>query len=283
MGGNAVTTRLAACGLATAIVLALTSPVASAEHTTGFGCPLNFRDIATADSTHAMTPSLVFRSDHLAGAAGDCLQRFKGGTIVDLRREREVADLPDPAVAGAAHFHRDVWSAGLSGVWSAGLAAPARGMVGYLSVRGVHANPATWHHAFEEFSFSEAKQAGAYPLYVSMPGARAVYAQTIREIAAGSFPLVFHCQEGKDRTGILAVLLLVIAGVSAEDIVSDYVRSGDQLADPTAVQLYWLAGALEEIERGWGGFDNYFSEGLGLDGETLNAVRMRLRPVAVEP
>src|SRR5260370_41936188 len=38
-------------------------------------------------------------------------------------------------------------------------------------------------------------------------------------------PLVFHCSVGKDRTGVLAALLLAAAGVIDEDIVHDYTLS----------------------------------------------------------
>ncbi|WRS27756.1 tyrosine-protein phosphatase [Oscillospiraceae bacterium MB08-C2-2] len=39
--------------------------------------------------------------------------------------------------------------------------------------------------------------------------------------------MVFHCTAGKDRTGIIAMLLLDLAGVSREDILHNYVISGD--------------------------------------------------------
>jgi protein-tyrosine phosphatase len=35
-------------------------------------------------------------------------------------------------------------------------------------------------------------------------------------------PLIFHCAIGKDRTGILAAILLSVLGVADEDIISDY-------------------------------------------------------------
>ena len=38
--------------------------------------------------------------------------------------------------------------------------------------------------------------------------------------AAGG--VLFHCQEGKDRTGIISALLLLLAGVSDIDIYADY-------------------------------------------------------------
>ncbi len=38
-----------------------------------------------------------------------------------------------------------------------------------------------------------------------------------------SYPLVFHCQAGKDRTGVLAALVLGCVGVERNAIVDDYV------------------------------------------------------------
>lgn len=43
-------------------------------------------------------------------------------------------------------------------------------------------------------------------------------------------PLVFHCSVGKDRTGVLAAMLLAAAGVMDEDIIHDYTLSGPFVA-----------------------------------------------------
>ncbi len=44
-----------------------------------------------------------------------------------------------------------------------------------------------------------------------------------------NYPLVFHCAAGKDRTGILAALILQIVGVDREVIVSDYLITAERL------------------------------------------------------
>ena len=49
-----------------------------------------------------------------------------------------------------------------------------------------------------------------------------------------TFPVVIHCALGKDRTGIIAALLLGIAGVAPADIVADYTLSAVCLADTLA-------------------------------------------------
>lgn len=41
--------------------------------------------------------------------------------------------------------------------------------------------------------------------------------------------VVFHCGRGRDRTGLVALLVLELAGVSAQDIVTDYELSTDRV------------------------------------------------------
>jgi len=41
-----------------------------------------------------------------------------------------------------------------------------------------------------------------------------------------AYPAMFHCSAGKDRTGILAAVVLGVLGVPDEVIVADYVLSG---------------------------------------------------------
>ena len=44
-------------------------------------------------------------------------------------------------------------------------------------------------------------------------------------------PLVFHCAIGKDRTGILAAVLLSVLGVKDEDIIEDYSLSAPYMEE----------------------------------------------------
>ncbi len=46
----------------------------------------------------------------------------------------------------------------------------------------------------------------------------------------GALPAVFHCAAGKDRTGLLAALLLGSLGVSHDDIVADYALTVEGMA-----------------------------------------------------
>jgi protein-tyrosine phosphatase len=46
--------------------------------------------------------------------------------------------------------------------------------------------------------------------------------QALQIIAAGDGPLVIHCASGKDRTGLVAALVLALLGVADDDIAADY-------------------------------------------------------------
>src|SRR4029450_13694512 len=44
-------------------------------------------------------------------------------------------------------------------------------------------------------------------------------------------PLVFHCSAGKDRTGVLAAMVLAVMGAVDEDVVEDYTLSAPLMKD----------------------------------------------------
>lgn len=46
-----------------------------------------------------------------------------------------------------------------------------------------------------------------------------------------NLPLVFHCSAGKDRTGILAAIVLGTLGVTDEDIIADYTLSSPHIRE----------------------------------------------------
>jgi protein-tyrosine phosphatase len=56
-------------------------------------------------------------------------------------------------------------------------------------------------------------------------------ADALKVLAApGGTPAIFHCAAGKDRTGVLAALLLEIAGVDREAVIDDYAQTNERLA-----------------------------------------------------
>jgi protein-tyrosine phosphatase len=54
---------------------------------------------------------------------------------------------------------------------------------------------------------------------------RALVVDALEAVAGAPGPVVFHCTAGKDRTGIVAALLLSAVGVPDDTIIEDYARS----------------------------------------------------------
>lgn len=59
---------------------------------------------------------------------------------------------------------------------------------------------------------------------------RPALVQALKAMGSPSnYPLVFHCAAGKDRTGVLAALVLAVLGVERHVIVEDYVLTASRL------------------------------------------------------
>ncbi len=87
--------------------------------------------------------------------------------------------------------------------------------------------------------------------------------------------VLFHCIRGHDRTGIVALLLLALAGVMPDDIIADYELSRDAARDQLLAQKH--TSVREVILNTLTGFDvdAYFSMG-GASQAELTAVRQCL-------
>lgn len=66
-----------------------------------------------------------------------------------------------------------------------------------------------------------------------------------------SEPLVYHCTAGKDRTGVLTMLILGCLGVSRHDIASDYALTAETLEESRAV-LKTLYPEIAQVGNEWG-------------------------------
>ena len=65
----------------------------------------------------------------------------------------------------------------------------------------------------------------------------------------GALPAVFHCSAGKDRTGVLAALVLGFLGVPREVIVEDYALSAEAMTALLERLKQEYAESVAEVER----------------------------------
>lgn len=126
-----------------------------------------------------------------------------------------------------------------------------------------------------------------YRDFVVLPSAKKSYRELFLSLATPSkLPGVFHCTNGKDRTGWAAAALLTFLGVSKDDVMADYLRSNEYLlpmhqkeidqfiaggGDPGipsalfGVKRRYLEAAFDEMHRRYGNIDRYFLEGLKIN------------------
>ena len=165
------------------------------------GC-WNFRDLGGYPSGLGgrVRWGRVFRADGITRLTDDDLERFAAlgiATVIDLRGHEEVA--------------------------TRGRFPHAEQGVGYHHLPLVDVVP-------DMSTFPDADSAGPafvadrYHEMVAEGGDRLARALTVLA-DAGSLPAVFHCSAGKDRTGILAAIVLRLLGVAQAEVVADYALS----------------------------------------------------------
>ncbi|KAI1647257.1 protein-tyrosine phosphatase-like protein [Daldinia loculata] len=79
-------------------------------------------------------------------------------------------------------------------------------------------------------------------------------------ISSSSLPLLVHCALGKDRTGLIVALTLMILGVPSDAITHDYRLSGEALADDHEARLEEIRNV--GLSPEWGGVADNFVEGI---------------------
>ncbi len=101
--------------------------------------------------------------------------------------------------------------------------------------------------------------------------------------------ILFHCTAGKDRTGVLAALLLGLCGVSKADILANYqvtytyIKENELLmqyanennAEVLYSKMEYMEYFIEHIEKNYGGFEKYLLT-TGISAETLETIRNRM-------
>ncbi len=187
--------------------------------------PVNFRDLggyATADGRHTKW-GVFFRSDQLSSLTpADATYLVNSGIThdVDLRTDQEVAAAPDiPATDGRFTYTREQMS------------VPEMAPQAILTSAVV---------------FNETVMAAAYEHTLTTYAT--AFAGAFQTLAAQGSGSVFHCVYGKDRTGMVAALLLMAANVPDSVIVTDYSLTDQYEAIKESAAIAQLAASLTPTE-----------------------------------
>lgn len=231
----------------------------------------NFRDLGgyRCHADRAVRQGVLYRSDSLAGLQGRDLETFLSLGI------RTVVDLRDTAT-----------------IDKHGRAPTVDGQM-YVNVQPGNVR-FTWDTYREGMDLSRF----IADRYRDMADAGISHFARALEVLAtpGRLPAVVHCQVGRDRTGVLAALILALLGVSDDDIADDYAlsaqaedrfnewqRTRDPEAEPDEPHLVATPAAamrlfLKDLRSAYGSVEGY-ATAAGLDADVVE----RLRDNLLEP
>ena len=244
---------------------------------------LNIRDLGgfpTKDGRH-VKKGLLFRSSALAFFDEEELapvRALKLKTILDFRAESGVQKSPDPIIEGAEYYHH---------------CAAFENILDDLN------SP----EDLASLIFDKDQRGNAIDVLVSSYSASLAFSNKSYEfmfdcLLCGDTPLLFHCSNGKDRTGVAAMLILLALGVPEDLVKEDYLRSNESreleiddlidkfkalsdMSENARSFLTMIGGVLPEsadmimaeIREKYGTYEKYMEKEYGFDEEKLNKFR----------
>ena len=259
---------------------------------------VNARDLGgyTMQDGRTVRDGLLLRSAHLAEATDADLQylsQLPTGTVIDMRKEGEKKGKVNRTVPGAKYVPLQIDA---TGNVAAGMTEKEK-------------KKFTGHKKFDvkkiivAAAFNKKAQAVAremYPILLFNPESQVQFAAFFRHVLATEHGAVlYHCTQGKDRTGIASALLLAALGADRETIVADFdatnkvyeadvkkytrrVRFWGGKEEQVAVVKAFLGcntdnfiQALARIDREYGSLDAYLHGPMGLTDEDIQTLRAR--------
>jgi protein-tyrosine phosphatase len=178
---------------------------------------------------------MIYRSaklNRLTSAGADAWRDLGVETVIDFCNRLT----PWPFFGG------DVWSVQLASfVHGCPMSFCKDGPTDEFYIRGVRENAGSYREAFELLTDAE------------------------------NYPVLYHCAQGSDRTGVMSALLLSLLGVDRETIIADF-RLSEEVDLPGSLPA--MNALLDSIDER-GGIEAYLAS-IGLEGGMQERVRTLL-------
>ncbi len=232
----------------------------------------NFRDLGGIATAHAVTQfGVLYRSDRLSGFTKNDHRAFCElgiATVIDMRvadeRNKAPNCLPqDPLVK---QITREFW-------------------------------PQHTVRMISDINAGKLDQTGARAAMLKQYGALATdhlpdYRAVIDDLLSHSCtPSVFHCTSGKDRTGMVAAIILLAIGVPQDAVIADYVLTDGRVAkvdifgrhvNPNVIEVVmaatpdYIQAAIDAMVSSYGSIEAYLTNGIRLNRQKREDLRALL-------
>jgi len=249
----------------------------------GFATELNLRELGglPTDDGRTVRRGLFYRGSSLVGLSA------QERALVDAMGLRFVLDL---RAAGEASGKADYLAEGTDYQRIGGMRFEDGSEVDF-SPEAIAKFEQMDPNLFEDGTFMER-------LYVNMAFDNPALQTLVEHVASGEVPVYFHCTAGKDRTGVSALVVNLLLGVTHEAIMGDFLLTNEYrrsiieaVADnlppdtpPEIIERWQKANGVNEsdllavmraIDERYGSVEAYFQGEYGIDGQALAALRDR--------
>ena len=191
---------------------------------------LNIRDIGGipfADGSGAVPKGLFLRSGKLSiltkEECSSLFRKYGIKCVIDLRTPVESAEFPDPIEDGVEFLQIPLLKDAAVGI------THETGSDPMTIMRNLRKNPEQLKKMIPDFK-------ALYKQLVTDEFSRSQLEKvltTLKTNAENGRCTLFHCTAGKDRTGIVSMVLLKAYGVGDEEIIKDYMRTNRSAFLPT--------------------------------------------------
>lgn len=179
---------------------------------------LNYRDlggIPTADGKYKVRKRLFARSGKLQHIRTQAILDEGINCIIDLRTPTEIKEKPDVSIPSITYHSLSLLEDATIGI------THETGSDPMTFIRKMRKDPDLLRQMMPDIGM-------LYYEMVTSPHSLNIIEQAIKlfiKNAQNNQFTLFHCTAGKDRTGVLSIILLSILGVSKQDILKDYSRT----------------------------------------------------------
>ncbi|MEG0479978.1 MAG: tyrosine-protein phosphatase [Clostridium sp.] len=238
----------------------------------------NMRDIGKIQSRcgKKVSSGLIYRTDRLSFAGEDDLEKIKKlgiKTSVDLRENRAFETRPNKLPSNVKYIHIPIFEK--------------------------VSNKVKWAMLFSRNSLD---RIFSDDYIYQVEHCAKSYGRALEVISDyNNLPLMYNCTSGKDRTGILTALILMIIGIDEDAIVRDYSLSNynydniykafeknygkrinklcnsvGELGLVVGVNPKWMIRTIDYIKDNYGTIDYYLLSKAKLSSESIDKIRYNL-------